>query len=621
MSDGAVIIDTRIDNTGLKQAIDKLNEAVDKFANNTQKGLDSVDKSLKNTGKEAKKLKIEPTTEGINQAVRELDILNAKIENQESLLSGYQREYKRVAERFGETSEQALNLEKKILSAESAIEKMTKQSDKMAGAIADAEEAMKDGAKAADKLGEGGKKSKKGLEEGGKGASTFQVALGELIASGIKKAISSIQDLIEKTSEYRKDMSFLKQNALDAGMGMDAVNSSMQKAFVVSGELDSSIEAVSNLLAAGFNENGMEKALNAIIGAAIKFPDTLKIESLADSLQETIATGEASGQFIEMLGRMGVDTEKFSERMEKARTATTRQNIVLETLAKTGLAESAEGYRENNKELIENAEAQYEYQQSLAELGALLEPIKTGIVESLTDALSDNKDLISDIVKVVGGAVTTFLRILDVISGIPTPLLLIGGALLGLVITIGQFSISFVIASKAMSTGARTLSSAGGAAMKAGTQFALLTLEILAIAAAIALVITSIALLVSAINGVPAIMVNSELTKLPSTQGLKGYAKGTRSASPGYSLVAESGQEYVEGLGLVSEPSLVRFRGGEEIMNATQTAAMRGNIGKTNSYVYNDNSQYIFKVDDIGTYIAIEKRLKNERMSIRQGVV
>ena len=36
---------------------------------------------------------------------------------------------------------------------------------------------------------------------------------------------------------------------------------------------------------------------------------------------------------------------------------------------------------------------------------------------------------------------------------------------------------------------------------------------------------------------------------------------------------------------------------------------------------YVDQRQYIFKVDNIETYMAIERRLKNEQKSIRQGVV
>ena len=58
----------------------------------------------------------------------------------------------------------------------------------------------------------------------------------------------------------------------------------------LTGESDSSIEALSNLMSAGFSDTQIKSAVESLSGAVIKFPDTLKIESLADSLQETVAT-------------------------------------------------------------------------------------------------------------------------------------------------------------------------------------------------------------------------------------------------------------------------------------------------------------------------------------------
>lgn len=88
---------------------------------------------------------------------------------------------------------------------------------------------------------------------------------------------------------------WLDQNARAAGVGLGTTREAMQKLNTVSGETDSSIEAVSNLLAAGVPENRLQEAVEGLANAAITFPDTVKIESLADSLQETLATGEATG--------------------------------------------------------------------------------------------------------------------------------------------------------------------------------------------------------------------------------------------------------------------------------------------------------------------------------------
>lgn len=110
----------------------------------------------------------------------------------------------------------------------------------------------------------------------------------------------------------------LENNARQAGVGVDATKKAFEDLYVVSGETDSSVEAVSNLLQSGFTESNLQKAVEGLANAATTFPDTIKIESLADSLQETIATGSATGQFAELLDRMGIGAETFRKALPSA---------------------------------------------------------------------------------------------------------------------------------------------------------------------------------------------------------------------------------------------------------------------------------------------------------------
>lgn len=120
--------------------------------------------------------------------------------------------------------------------------------------------------------------------------------------------------------------------------GLDATKKAFEDLYVVSGETDSSVEAVSNLLQAGFTESNLQKAVEGLANAATTFPDTIKIESLADSLQETIATGEATGQFAEFLDRVGISAESFSESLALCTDETQRQELALSTLVNGPLA-------------------------------------------------------------------------------------------------------------------------------------------------------------------------------------------------------------------------------------------------------------------------------------------
>ena len=84
---------------------------------------------------------------------------------------------------------------------------------------------------------------------------------------------------VPATEEFRADLSLLDNNARQAGVGIDAARQAFMDFNTVSGETDSSIEAVSNLLQAGFTESNLQIAVEGLANAAATFPDTLKIET------------------------------------------------------------------------------------------------------------------------------------------------------------------------------------------------------------------------------------------------------------------------------------------------------------------------------------------------------
>lgn len=183
------------------------------------------------------------------------------------------------------------------------------------------------------------------------------------------------------TEELRGDLSRLETNAQQAGVGMDAVRQSFMAFNAVSGEVDSSVEAVSNLLQAGFTESNLQKAVEGLANAAISFPDTVRIESLADSLQESIATGEATGQYAEILDRLGVGAEQFAAGLAQCTSAAQEQGYALSFLTEGPLKGSYEGWAENNQELVANRDASLQLQMAMAELAEQLLPIVTSVTE------------------------------------------------------------------------------------------------------------------------------------------------------------------------------------------------------------------------------------------------
>lgn len=127
--------------------------------------------------------------------------------------------------------------------------------------------------------------------------------------------------------------------------------------------------------------------MEGLANAASSFPDTIKIESLADSLQETLATGQATGQFAEMLDRMGIGAENFSSNLSLCTTEAQKQNIALSALVSGPLHGSYDEWKKNNQGLVENREASVNLQYALSELAESVQPLLTNLTEMATKFL------------------------------------------------------------------------------------------------------------------------------------------------------------------------------------------------------------------------------------------
>lgn len=193
--------------------------------------------------------------------------------------------------------------------------------------------------------------------------------------------------LVQSTAEESADFAKLETNAKKAGAGMEYVEEAMRRLYAVTQETDSNIEGLSNLMETGFTDTGLLQAVELLSGAVIKFPDTLKIESLADSLQETLATGKATGQFGELLDRLGIGVDAFNIKLERTSGESARLNLALRTLARAGLGEVTAEYFTTNKALTDTLMSQQDLQSATVEIGDALRPVVAELMPVLVDLL------------------------------------------------------------------------------------------------------------------------------------------------------------------------------------------------------------------------------------------
>lgn len=233
----------------------------------------------------------------------------------------------------------------------------------------------------------------------------------QTIGVGLATVTTALAANVEASREWNSDMTKLKTNAETSGNNFDFMKSKMQDLVAITGESDSSIEALSNLMAVGFSDEQMTPAINALSGAVEKFPDTLKIESLSDSLQETLATGAATGQFSELIGRMGDSVDDFNAGLQNCTSEAERQQYALDWLANSGLSEINDEYQSANKSTLDYERASFELQDALASLGTAFTPVMAGAKGMAADFLTKSLPAVQ---KLSGG----FTKLFDGVSSL-----------------------------------------------------------------------------------------------------------------------------------------------------------------------------------------------------------
>ena len=527
---------------------------------------------------------------------------NIGVENAEKKLASAKNELKRLYDEAGKVYEQ-------LDTMSDGMDSTAESAEGMAAGVKDAATQTKDLGEQVDKtgdtLGQMGDKSEKagnGAESAGKklkqtgedakGAAekigTMTVALGNLIARGIEKLITSLAKLVDSTREARTGMAKLKVSAEEAGESMEHVEDSLRKLQGVSSDSKDNIEALANLLQADFKGETLDEVVEALAGAVIRFPETLKIESLADSLQETIATGKGVGQFAELLERCGIDIDKFNERMERAGSTAARQNIVMQTLAQTGLAESYDAFEKNNGVLVNSNQAVYDYEQAMNTLAQTLEPAKFAVLETISDFVKENGETLEAWGKIITVVISTVAYLLESLASMPPSVLIVISSIIMAVTIMTKMSKAIDAVSGGLEGLSKVLSPANYQLMQTAV-------IVMMVVAAVSLLVYLLVALNEGSERAGATMeafakrsqnaTNTAASSANAKKAQNGFARGTASAPKGRFLVGESGPEEIE------------LRGGERIYSATQSRARRalatggGSGGVVNNYYNLDVSK------------------------------
>lgn len=326
---------------------------------------------LTNLQREAEKLE----QIGFSADSSEMVELQQQIQSTTDKLDGLQKEMTETYDALGRpvSVDQYKALQRELIESKDAYDQASKAAEDFDVANAQAEASAKETGDALAGMANKAKSAGDALAPVSKGAAAL---VGAAVAT------------VPATDDLRQRLSMLETNATSAGYGMGTITEALKMFYAVSGDMDSSVEALSNLISARVPDDNMLEVVKQLSGAVIAFPDTLKIESLADSLQETLATGEATGQFGELLERLGVNLDTVNENMTWTTSNAGQLTIAMQDLARNGLGNLHTEWATNIEDLIKSRESQYELQVATAEFAETILPFMTQLTDLLSDVMS-----------------------------------------------------------------------------------------------------------------------------------------------------------------------------------------------------------------------------------------
>ncbi|MCC8068290.1 MAG: hypothetical protein LIO71_00755, partial [Ruminococcus sp.] len=233
-------------------------------------------------------------------------------------------------------------------------------------------------------------------------------ALNSLV-SKIGEAISSLWNLSDETKEFRDQMNKLSASAEDGGYSVEYANKTFKKFYSVLGDEVASNTTTSNLLATGMAMDDLNKVTKAMIGVWGKFGDSIPLDGLAESINETAKVGQITGNLADALNWAGINEDDFNLKLAECSNEQERQSLIADTLSNT-YSNLADTYMETNASIMEANEVQLEYTENLAKLGAKIEPIQTELKRGFNGILSSFVEMLNglDFEKVTQGIRNVF---------------------------------------------------------------------------------------------------------------------------------------------------------------------------------------------------------------------
>ena len=153
------------------------------------------------------------------------------------------------------------------------------------------------------------------------------------------------------TEEYRIAQGKLNTAFDAADLSATAARKSYRNFYAILGDTDTATEASQLLAELVENEKDIATWTRIAAGAHGKWGDSLPIEGLIESSNETAKVGEVTGVLADALNWVGIMEDDFNEKLAACGTEAKRNKLIMDTLS-GAYEDAATAFYENNKQVI-----------------------------------------------------------------------------------------------------------------------------------------------------------------------------------------------------------------------------------------------------------------------------
>lgn len=206
--------------------------------------------------------------------------------------------------------------------------------------------------------------------------------LGDFAKKGVKATGAAVAGLTAAfvaldgaTEEYRVAQGKLNAGFQTAGFSADVARKSYRNFYAILGDTDTATEASQLLANMAKNEEEVTKWTRIAAGVHGTFGDSLPIEGLVESANETARTGKVTGVFADALNWVGIMEDDFNAKLEQTTDVSKRNRLIMDTLSTT-YDKAADSFYANNQQVINARRNHATLDETLAKVGDTSSKVK-----------------------------------------------------------------------------------------------------------------------------------------------------------------------------------------------------------------------------------------------------